>query len=185
MYGCSRDCLHLIPFWLLQISCFTYCLKCFSSDSDSSPDVGIGPLLQFSHPPRAGPVLVTLLFFPLVPSSYWVLHDSVYSYPLVRCSCLLSAGVLCAPLCLKVCSWCIHGEMYSTSTSSSTILFSLFLFSFWHMYICNFFFKFFFVFLNSTYFWLSFLHLHCCAWFSLVAASRDSFSLQCMSFTLW
>ena len=56
---------------------------------------------------------------------------------------------------------------------------------FWHMYICNFFFKFFFVFLNSTYFWLSFLHLHCCAWFSLVAASRDSFSLQCMSFTLW
>ena len=29
-------------------------------------DVGIGPLLQFPHPPRAGPVQLTLLFFPLV-----------------------------------------------------------------------------------------------------------------------
>ena len=30
-------------------------------------DVGIRPLFQFPHPPRVGPVLVTLLFFPLVP----------------------------------------------------------------------------------------------------------------------
>ena len=55
-------------------------LKCFSSDSDSCPDVGIRPLLQFSHLLRAGPVLLTLLFYPLVPSSYWVLHGSVYSF---------------------------------------------------------------------------------------------------------
>ena len=50
--------------WLPQICCFTLSLKCFSSDSDSCPDMGIGPLLQFSHPLRAGPVLLTLLFSP-------------------------------------------------------------------------------------------------------------------------
>ena len=64
IYGCSKDCLILIPFRLPQISCFTLSLKCFSSDSDSCPDVGIGPLLQFPNPPRAGPVLLTLLFSP-------------------------------------------------------------------------------------------------------------------------
>ena len=92
----------LIPFSLPQISCFTCSLKCFSSYSDSCPAVGIGPLLQFSHPLRAGPVLLTLLFFPLVPSFYRVLGGFVYSFPLVRYSCLLSAGVLHAPLYLKV-----------------------------------------------------------------------------------
>ena len=47
MYGCGKDCLNLIPFRLPQISCFTLSLKCFSSDSDNFPDVGIRPLLQF------------------------------------------------------------------------------------------------------------------------------------------
>ena len=74
-YGCSKDCLILIPFRLFhrsvpQISCFILNPKCFSSDSDNCPNVGIIPLLQFPHPPRAGPVLVTFLFFPLVPLSY-------------------------------------------------------------------------------------------------------------------
>ena len=50
MYGRSKDCLILIPFSLPQMSCFTLSLKCFSSESDSCPDVGIGPLLQFPHP---------------------------------------------------------------------------------------------------------------------------------------
>ena len=54
-----------------------------------------------------------LLFFPLAPSSYWVLHGSIYSFPLVRYSCLLSAGVLHALLYLKVYSWCIHGERWT------------------------------------------------------------------------
>ena len=102
MYGCGKDCLILIPFRLPQISCFTLSLKCFSSDSDNCPDVGIRPLLQFPHLPRAGPVLLTLPFLPLVPSSYRVLHGSIYSFLLVRSSCLLSAGVLHALLCLKV-----------------------------------------------------------------------------------
>ena len=70
----------------------------------------IRPLLQFSHLPRAGPVLLTLLFFPLVPSCYRVLCGSVYSFLLVRYFCLLPAGVLHALLCLKVYSWCICGE---------------------------------------------------------------------------
>ena len=64
-YVWLRQRLILIPFRLPQISCFTLSLKCFSSDSDNCPDVGIGSLLHFPHWPRAGPVLLPLLFFPL------------------------------------------------------------------------------------------------------------------------
>ena len=110
MYGCGKDCLILIPFRLPQISCFTLSLKCFSSDSDNCSDVGITPLLHFPHPPRTGPALLMLLFSPLIPSSYWVLSGSIYSFPLIRYSCLLSDGVLHALLCLKMYSWCIRGE---------------------------------------------------------------------------
>ena len=52
----------------------------------------------------------TPVFPSLVPLSYRIVHGSVYSFLLVRYSCPLSAGVLHALLCLKVCSWCIHGE---------------------------------------------------------------------------
>ena len=110
MCGCSKDCLILIPFRLTQISYFTLSLKCFSSDSEKCPNVRIGPLLLFPHPPRRSPILLTLLLFPLIPSSYRVLCGSMYSFPLVRYSCPLSAGVLHALLCLKVYSWCICGE---------------------------------------------------------------------------
>ena len=48
--------------------------------------------------------------FPLVPSSYRVLHGAIYFFPLVRYPCSLSARVLHALLCLKVYSWCIRGE---------------------------------------------------------------------------
>ena len=65
-----KDCPILIPFRLPQISCFTLSLKCFYSDSDNCLALGITSLLQFPHLPRAGPVLLTLLFFPLLPSSY-------------------------------------------------------------------------------------------------------------------
>ena len=103
--GCDKVCLILIPFRLPQISCFPFSLKCFSSDSDNCPDVGVGPLLQFPHPPRAGPVLPTNTpVSPLLPSSYRVLCGSIYSFPLVRYSCPLSAGVQHELLCLKVCS---------------------------------------------------------------------------------
>ena len=109
VYG--KDCLVLNPFRLPQVSCFTLRLKCFSSDSDNCPSVGIGSLLPFSHPPREGLVLLTLLFSPLVPSSYWVLCGSIYSFPLARYSCPLSAVVLHALLCLKVYFWWIHGDV--------------------------------------------------------------------------
>ena len=66
-YGCGNDCLIFFPFSLPQISSFTLSLKCFSSDSDYCTDVEIGPLLQFPYLLKAGPVLLTLLFFPLVP----------------------------------------------------------------------------------------------------------------------
>ena len=52
LYGCGKDCLILIPFQLSQISSLTLSLKCFSSDVDNCPSVGIRPLLQFHHPPR-------------------------------------------------------------------------------------------------------------------------------------
>ena len=104
VYGCGKDCPIFIPFRLPQISCFSLSLKCFSSDSDNCPAVGIPHLL------RAGPLLLTLLFFPLAPSSYRPLCDCIHSFPLVRPSCPLLAGVLRAFLCLKVYSCCIHGE---------------------------------------------------------------------------
>ena len=103
MYGCCKDCLILIPFRLPQMSCFTLSLKCFSFDSDNCPMWGSDPC--FSSPscqPRASPVLLTLLFFLLVPLSYQVLLGSIYSFPLVRYSCLLSAGVLHVLLCLMI-----------------------------------------------------------------------------------
>ena len=90
MYGCSKDCLVLILFRLLQISCFTLSLQCFSSDPDNCPSVGIRPLLQFPH--CGGQV--KSCFSPLFPLSNKVFRGSIYSFPLVRYSYLLSAGVL-------------------------------------------------------------------------------------------
>ena len=60
----QQSSLILIPFRLPQVSCFTLSLKCFSSDSDSCPSVGIRPLLQFPHLLKASPFLLTLLFSP-------------------------------------------------------------------------------------------------------------------------
>ena len=124
----------LIPFRLPQISCFTLSLKCFSSDSDNCPPAGIRPLFQFPpHPlppatedsssPTNTPV------FLLVPSSYRVLHGTRYSFPLVRCSCPLSAEIWRCSACTSVSegvflmySW---RAMYSMSTYSSATFFSL------------------------------------------------------------
>ena len=125
MYGCDKDCLILIPFRLPQISCFTLSLKCFSSDSDNCPSVGIRPLHQFPQWPRAGPDLLTLLFFSpssfILPSFAWVYIFYTAGQGLLStlswCSACtsVSEGVLLMYPC---------GEMYSTSTYSCTILFS-------------------------------------------------------------
>ena len=102
--GCGEDCLMiLIPFRLPQISCFTLSLKCFSSDSFSCPDVGIRPASV--PPPAEGMSRPTITpVFPLVPSSYQVLHGFIYSFLLVRYFSPIFAGVLHSLLCLKVCS---------------------------------------------------------------------------------
>ena len=78
----SQPLCHLGYVWLWQglSDSHSISLKCASSDSDNCPSEGIRPLLQFLHPPRAGPVLLTLLFFPLVPLSYQVLRGSIYSF---------------------------------------------------------------------------------------------------------
>ena len=80
MYGCGKDCLILIPLRLPQISCFTPILKPFSSDSVALM-WGSDPMLQFFYLLSTGPVLLTLLFFPLVPLSYRVLLGSIYYFP--------------------------------------------------------------------------------------------------------
>ena len=96
MCGCSKDCLILILLRVPQISCFTLSLKCFSSDSENCPNVVIGPLLQFPHPLRAGPVLLTLLFSPqfLHPTEFCLGPTGVclglYTFPLFRDSYLFS-----------------------------------------------------------------------------------------------
>ena len=123
MYGCGNGCLILSPFRLPQISCFTLSLKCFSSDPDNCPDVGIRPLLQLPHPLRAGPVLLKLLFFLLLSFAWFCIFFStgqVLLSALSWCSAYtsVSEGVFLVYL------W---REMYSPSTYSSTILLSPFL----------------------------------------------------------
>ena len=125
MYGCGKDCLIPIPFRLQlthqlfdsQPLMFLLWLRQLPRCGDQTP-----PL--FPHPPRAGPVLLTLLFSPLVPSFYRVLCSSM----------LFSTG----QVLLSALSWCSActsvsegvflmypwREMYSTSTYSSDILFS-------------------------------------------------------------
>ena len=97
--GCHRSAVSLsalnVLLWLRQLP------RCGDQTPVSVPPPAEG---------RSSPTLLILLFFPLVSSSYWVLHGSVYSFPLVRYSCLLSAGILHALLCLKMYSWCIRGE---------------------------------------------------------------------------
>ena len=124
MYGCSKDCLILIPFRLLQISSFTLNLKCFCSDSGNCPDVGIGPLLQFPHLPRAGPLLTTLLFCPLVPSSYGVLHGSIFFPTGQVLLSTLSWCAACTSVSEGVILMYLWREMCYISTYSSAILFS-------------------------------------------------------------
>ena len=111
VYECLWQGLILISFRLPQISCFTLSLKCFSSDSDNCPDMEIWPLLQFPQWPRAGPVLITFLFFPqflvLLSFEWFYIFFSTRQVLLSSLSCVLHAL-----LCVKVYSWCIPGERY-------------------------------------------------------------------------
>ena len=131
MYHCGKDCLILIPFRLPQMSCFTLSLKCFSSDSDSCPNVGIRALLQFL--PAEGRSSPTNA--PVSPPSSFVLLSFAWFYM------FFSTG----QVLLSALGWCsawgsvsggvflMHplGEMCSTSTYSSAILFSLIHSQYW------------------------------------------------------
>ena len=97
---------NLIPFRLSQMSAsLSNSLKGFPSVPKNCPNVRIWPLLQLHHPPSAGPSC-SLSLFSLLPSSYWVLHGSIYSFMVIRHSCLLSVAVLWDLIYLKMYSWC-------------------------------------------------------------------------------
>ena len=110
-------------FRLPQISCFTLSLKCFSSDSDSCPDVRMRPLLLFSHLLRVGPVLLTPLFFP----SSFVLLSFAWFYTFFSSAQVLlstlSWGSACTSVSEGVFLMYPCREMYSVSTYSFAILF--------------------------------------------------------------
>ena len=127
IYDHGKNCLILSPFRLPQISCFPLSLKCFSSDSDNCPGVGMGPLLQFRHPPRAGPVLLTLPFFP--PSSF-ILLSFAWVYMFFSSAQVLLSALSWYSTCTSVSEGIflmyLWRQMYSASTYSSTIVFLLF-----------------------------------------------------------
>ena len=110
-HGCQRSAVSLSA---LDVSPLT---------QDSCPHVGLGPLLQFPHPPRAGP---TLLFFP--PSSFILLSFARFCIFFSAGQVLLSTLSWCSACCsvsqgvFLMYPW---KEMYSISTYSSAILFSL------------------------------------------------------------
>ena len=131
MYGCGKDCLSLIPFRLSQISCFTLNLKGFNSDSDSCPDVGIGPLLQSSDPlPHQGQVQFckhsgfTLSSFILLSFAWFYISFSSHQVLLIT----LSWCSACTSVSEGVFLMYPWREMYSMSSYSSAILFSLLFF---------------------------------------------------------
>ena len=123
MYGCSNDCLTLIPFRTPQITCLTLSLKCFSSDSDNCPDTGIGPCFSFPLAEGRSSPTNTPVFPPssfVLPSFAVVLYILFYwsgtpvCFQLMFCTSV-SEGVFLVYL------W---REMYCSSTYSSAILFS-------------------------------------------------------------
>ena len=123
MYGCSKDCLILVPFRLPQITCFSLSLKCFSSDSDNCPDVGIGPLLV--PPPAKGRSSRTNT--PVFPPSSLFLPSFVWFYVFFSAGQLLSSALSWCSACISVSEGVFlmyhWREMHSMSTYSSSILF--------------------------------------------------------------
>ena len=126
----ARTNLILIPFRLPQISCSTLSLKYFSSDSDNCPDMGIGPLRQFPHLPRAGAVLLILLSFPLVP--LFCLRSFAWFYIFFSIGQVLLSALSWCSACISVSEgvFLIYLWRYSSSTYSSVIFFSSLSFTF-------------------------------------------------------
>jgi len=125
--GCHRSAVSVSP---LNVSLLTQTV---------APMWGSDPCL--SSPPAEGRSSPTNT--PVFPPSslfYQVLRGSIYSFPLVRHSCPLSGGVLHELLCLKVYSWCIHGERCTPPPPTSLPSCSLFYYFWWDWFVsfCNF-----------------------------------------------
>ena len=124
MYGCSKDCLILIPFRLPQISYFTLSLKCFSSDSDSCPRCG--DQTPASVPPptkgRSSPTNT-----PVFPPSSFVLPSFAWVYIFFSIGQVLLSALSWCSVCTSVSEGVFlmypRRKMYSMSTYSSAILF--------------------------------------------------------------
>ena len=119
MYGCSKDCLILIPFRLPQISCFTLSLKCFSSDSDNCPT---GDRTPVSAPqPVNGKSSPTNT--PVFPSSSFILPSFVWFYIFFSTGQVLLSSLIWCSACISVSEGVFlmypWKEMYSMSTYSS------------------------------------------------------------------
>ena len=126
----TKDCLILIPFRLPQISCFTLSLKCFSSDSELAR---CGAQTPASVPPPAQG-RSSLTNTPVFPPCCFVLPSFVRVYIFFSTGPVLLSALSCCSACTSVSvgvflmyPW---REMYSMSTYSSAILFSLFIY-FW------------------------------------------------------
>ena len=121
MYGCSKDCLFLIPIRLPQFSCFTLSLRCFSSDSDKC-----GGRTPASVPPpaqgRSSPTNT-----PGYPSSSFILLLFAWFCVFFSTGQVLLSALSWCSICPSACEggflmypW---REMNSTFTHSSAILF--------------------------------------------------------------
>lgn len=112
----------LTPFRLSQTSCITPWQPQMLPFSPIQLVQMWGSLLCFSfqvvpaRPPGTGLIPLTLLF--LLPSSYQVVHGSIYFFPVVRETCQYSAGALWQLLPLKMYSWCTLGERYIPHSST-------------------------------------------------------------------
>ena len=112
--GCSKDCLcgsrsiQTVTDQLLYsptVSNASPLSQTVTPIWGSDPCFGF-PTAQVQQGQSCSPSL--LFFSPRL--SYQVLRGSMYSFLVIRVSCLLSAGVLQDLLHLKMYSWCIHGE---------------------------------------------------------------------------
>ena len=119
MHGYGKDCLILVPFRVPQISHFPFCLKSFSSDSDSCPDVGIGPTKGRCSPTNT-PVSPPSSF--ILPSFAWFYRFFASGQVLLSTFSWYSACTSVSESIFLMYPW---REMYSTSTYFSTILLSL------------------------------------------------------------
>ena len=97
-------------------------LTASNASSLSQTTAPCGDLPPASVPPsRSRPSPAHSPLLPRLPSSHRVSCGSIYSFPVVRDQSLLSGGLLRELLPLKMYFWCVHGEMHSMNTCSSTI----------------------------------------------------------------